>query len=56
MRPQENLLVKVPTQLPQMSDGKGKTVAATMRLWASQYQECRIRQHGLVDAWNEMIK
>lgn len=56
MKPQENLLVKVPAHLPEMSDGKGQEVATTMRLWASQYHECRVRQHGLVDAWNELVK
>lgn len=43
-------MIKVPRELPQMSDGRGATVGQAMKEWASLYQECRIRQHGLVDA------
>jgi len=27
-----------------------------MKEWASYYHQCRIRQHGLVDAINEVYK
>src|SRR5690554_6093486 len=50
VNPQENLMVKVPMELPQMTDGTGATLGETMKTWASYYHECRIRQHGLVDA------
>lgn len=46
-------MVKVPQALPEMTDGTGATVGETMKVWASHYHECRIRQHGLVDAINE---
>lgn len=46
-------MVKVPQELPQMSNGTGSVVAETMNVWASYYHECRIRQHGLVDAITE---
>lgn len=47
-------MVKVPRELPQMTDGTAAVVAEAMKDWASQYQQCRIRQHGLVDAINEV--
>lgn len=46
-------MTKVPETLPEMTDGTGKEIGRTMNLWASQYHECRIRQHGLIDAINE---
>ncbi len=39
-----------------MSDGTGEVIGQTMNEWASLYHECRIRQHGLVDAINEVSK
>ena len=56
MKPQENLMVKVPSQLPTMSDGTGAVIGEAMKEWASHYHQCRIRQHGLVDAINEVYK
>lgn len=49
-------MLKVPMELPQMTDGTGATIGETMKVWASYYHECRIRQHGLVDAINEATK
>ncbi|MBN7768850.1 hypothetical protein KUV44_00115 [Marinobacter daepoensis] len=49
-------MIKVPAELPQMTDGTGATVGNIMNIWASHYHECRIRQHGLVDAINEAAK
>lgn len=49
-------MVKVPMTLPNLTDGTGKDVVLTMQAWGNQYQECRIRQHGLVDAINEVSK
>lgn len=43
-------MTKVPMTLPPLTDGTGKDVVLTMKEWASYYHECRIRQHGLVDA------
>jgi hypothetical protein len=56
VKPQENLMVKVPSQLPTMSDGTGAVIGEAMKEWASYYHQCRIRQHGLVDAINEVYK
>ena len=53
VKPPESLLTKVPMTLPPLTDGTGKDVVLTMKEWASYYHECRIRQHGLVDAINE---
>lgn len=49
-------MVKVPQTLPLLTDGTAQDVTLTMRDWASQYHECRIRQHGLVDAINEVYE
>lgn len=54
--PQENLMVKVPQELPQMTDGTGAVIGETMKVWASYYHECRVRQHGLVDAIREVSR
>jgi hypothetical protein len=49
-------MVKVPSQLPTMSDGTGAVIGEAMKEWASYYHQCRFRQHGLVDAINEVYK
>lgn len=43
-------MTKVPETLPKLTDGTGQDVVLTMRDWASLYHECRVRQHGLIDA------
>jgi hypothetical protein len=53
VKPPESLMTKVPNTLPPLTDGTGRDVVLTMREWGSQYHECRIRQHGLIDAINE---
>ncbi len=55
VKPQENLLIKCPTTLPPLTDGTGQDVVLTMSDWANQYHECRIRQHGLIDAVNRIF-
>lgn len=50
---QENLLVKCPEELPAAT---GKTGADWIRMavsWRSQYNECKTRQHGLIEAVKE---
>lgn len=49
-------MTKVPDQLPPLTDGTGQDVVLTMREWGSLYHECRIRQHGLVEAINEVFE
>lgn len=47
---QQNLLVKCPAQLSQLSDGTGREVVLTMKEWAETYHDCAARHNGLVDA------
>lgn len=47
-------MIKVPMTLPPLTDGTGQDVILTMRDWASLYHECRIRQHGLIDALEQI--
>lgn len=50
----ENLLVKVPKTLPTLTEGTGQDIVPVMAQWGTQYQECRIRQHSLIDAIRTM--
>jgi hypothetical protein len=50
---QQNLLIKMPQDLPLV---EGKTGESWVRMsieWRAQYNECTIRQHGLIDAINK---
>lgn len=53
---QQNLLTKCPQHLPQLTDGKGGTVGATMNEWAKIYHRCKIRHNGLVQALDLQIR
>lgn len=48
-------MTKVPKTLPELNSGTGQEIGRVMNLWGSQYHECRIRQHGLIDAVNRIF-
>lgn len=47
---QANLLQKCPEVLPPLPGNTGADVLPTMKEWAVQYHDCRLRHNGLVDA------
>lgn len=47
---QQNLLVKCPERLSELTDGNGGTVVVAMKEWADTYHECATRHNGLVEA------
>lgn len=47
---QQNLLVKCPVTLSQLTDGTGADVSLTMAEWAATYHDCAARHNGLVEA------